>query len=954
MIYAKLSTAITIPFGPVLDSAGAEYTGAAVGDVKISKNNGTPAALNGSATLTHKEVGMYELVLTTSDISAVGQATLQLSKTTYVAPPVHLIVLPAKVYDSIVGGTDNLEVDTIQWLGVAPLGAVALYSQMVAQAAAISVVNQALGSFADEIAWDDPSPHPHTLAHAVWMRKRMQHHVQVTDIARATNYYFDQDAANDAGAGTLLSPFKSMTKARSLRGTNVGLWFKRGKSWVGEGGLDLTAYPLMTWAAYGTGSRPLFDMNSVETDGAVWGAGSVLKGIKVGNCGIATPATQNWACKSIVTGTDVALAIDCDFYDGSFHTYGTDVAGGGTPGGITYFVNCLLGGVKSGDGSGTPGVSYNYDGGQRCELWYCTHYNGVVGAANALFISHTNGGTAYIGGMVFFGNTVKGGMAQGYTTPYSLASVDPSWTKTTSQIWEYGTRVEPQANSGTNLTLNKGWRINCYDSIKPADALSMGAGANAWAINCAWDVDLSLVSNINDRWAFWNKNSSGIQAPDLRNCHIRYRNKPANRYVGLEYTCVVDESDGSTGTILRNTIFSRTGTDASTRYFTGIKHATEADHNAFYLITSDGANDAYTNDANKIILDNEPVPLNDPIIGSQMYGTADVEDVPLEFDFFGNPRSIAAPNIGPIESGMLLESVASAMTDGSIPINFGNTLNASATLALSGTTIKNVTDINTKLGTPAGASVSADIAANLAAVLNVQNNTFIGTNIPAMLERPDSGSTSIQIVITFADETGAAKNIDSSALPTVLLVNNAGTNLSSRLSAWTNAATGKYTATYTNTSTDAIDDLHWEITGTVNSKLRRYVALTQIVDTTAVDFTSTDRSNLAAITESLGEMEGVGFDTASDSLAQQRSNLTALAGKFTGITLLAKWLGALAGKTSDASTRTEINATTAGATYNETTDSQEATRDRGDAAWAGGGGGSSSNVTIEEQDVLIQ
>lgn len=117
MIFAKYQTAITIPFGPVLDSDGAEYTGVAVGDVKISKNSGTPAALDGSATLTHKEVGIYELALTTSDISTIGQETVTLSKTTYVAAPVHIIVLPAKVYDSLIGGTDNLETDTIQWLG---------------------------------------------------------------------------------------------------------------------------------------------------------------------------------------------------------------------------------------------------------------------------------------------------------------------------------------------------------------------------------------------------------------------------------------------------------------------------------------------------------------------------------------------------------------------------------------------------------------------------------------------------------------------------------------------------------------------------------------------------------------------------------------------------------------------------------------------------------------------
>jgi hypothetical protein len=57
---------------------------------------------------------------------------------------------------------------------------------------------------------------------------------------------------------------------------------------------------------------------------------------------------------------------------------------------------------------------------------------------------------------------------------------------------------------------------------------------------------------------------------------------------------------------------------------------------------------------------------------------------------------------------------------------------------------------------------------------------------------------------------------------------------------------------------------------------------------------------------------------------------------FSGITSLANWLGALAGKTADTTTRAGINATTAGATYNETTDSQEAVRDRGDAAWVTG------------------
>jgi hypothetical protein len=89
----------------------------------------------------------------------------------------------------------------------------------------------------------------------------------------------------------------------------------------------------------------------------------------------------------------------------------------------------------------------------------------------------------------------------------------------------------------------------------------------------------------------------------------------------------------------------------------------------------------------------------------------------------------------------------------------------------------------------------------------------------------------------------------------------------------------------------------------------------------------------------------------SSALSTAAGNITTILGKFTGITLLARWLGALAGKTADTTTRTEINATTAGAGYNETTDSQEAIRDRGDSAWitgsGGGGGGTTTIVTLQ-------
>jgi hypothetical protein len=91
----------------------------------------------------------------------------------------------------------------------------------------------------------------------------------------------------------------------------------------------------------------------------------------------------------------------------------------------------------------------------------------------------------------------------------------------------------------------------------------------------------------------------------------------------------------------------------------------------------------------------------------------------------------------------------------------------------------------------------------------------------------------------------------------------------------------------------------------------------------------------------------------SAALATVDSNVATLVARitstlFSGITSMADWLGALAGKSTDASTLAEIQSTTAGATFANSTDSLEAIRDRGDAAWAPGeaGSGDASQSTL--------
>lgn len=67
---------------------------------------------------------------------------------------------------------------------------------------------------------------------------------------------------------------------------------------------------------------------------------------------------------------------------------------------------------------------------------------------------------------------------------------------------------------------------------------------------------------------------------------------------------------------------------------------------------------------------------------------------------------------------------------------------------------------------------------------------------------------------------------------------------------------------------------------------------------------------------------------------------------FSGITSLAQWLGLLGGKqVGNTTARTEMRATGAGSgTFDETTDSQEALRDRGDSAWGSSGGLTQADV----------
>ncbi len=113
-MFAKQSTARTFIVGPVLDADGVAVTDCVIGDFKVSKNGGAPGALDGSATLTHRNTGHYSLAATANDLDTLGTAQFVIDDTVNACQPVAFQVVPANVFDSLVGGTDTLQADVTQ------------------------------------------------------------------------------------------------------------------------------------------------------------------------------------------------------------------------------------------------------------------------------------------------------------------------------------------------------------------------------------------------------------------------------------------------------------------------------------------------------------------------------------------------------------------------------------------------------------------------------------------------------------------------------------------------------------------------------------------------------------------------------------------------------------------------------------------------------------------------
>jgi len=145
------------------------------------------------------------------------------------------------------------------------------------------------------------------------------------------------------------------------------------------------------------------------------------------------------------------------------------------------------------------------------------------------------------------------------------------------------------------------------------------------------------------------------------------------------------------------------------------------------------------------------------------------------------------------------------------------------------------------------------LVASSAEVTSIQNNTRVVRVVPTLIERPDSGTTTYRIELMVYDEVGNMEALVSA--PTVALVNQAGTDLSDRLGAATEVSDGHYRWLYTANVAHTLEQLIWTFSVTEGAVTRVYGNTSVIVDTTAVDFTASDRADLQAILADTADMQ---------------------------------------------------------------------------------------------------
>jgi len=121
-MFLKQNTAATFRIGPfqsATDGAVVTNLSLAASDVRLSKAGGAFVSKNEATNPTHDENGWYTCTLDDTDANTLGDLLVSVNKAGAMVAWHRFVVLPANVYDSLVAGSDKLQVDVAEWLNAA-------------------------------------------------------------------------------------------------------------------------------------------------------------------------------------------------------------------------------------------------------------------------------------------------------------------------------------------------------------------------------------------------------------------------------------------------------------------------------------------------------------------------------------------------------------------------------------------------------------------------------------------------------------------------------------------------------------------------------------------------------------------------------------------------------------------------------------------------------------------
>jgi hypothetical protein len=193
----------------------------------------------------------------------------------------------------------------------------------------------------------------------------------------------------------------------------------------------------------------------------------------------------------------------------------------------------------------------------------------------------------------------------------------------------------------------------------------------------------------------------------------------------------------------------------------------------------------------------------------------------------------------------------SAGAAGYVGLDWSQVTNKTASNAFTGTTIATTQKVDLEtIKTNAvvnGGTITFPTNSTLASsseVTAIQNNTRVVRVVPNVIEDPDTGTQTYRIELYLYDDAGNMEAPDSA--PTVALVNQAGTDRSSRLDSTTMTLveTGRYRSIYTATAGNTLEQLLWTFSVVEGGATRKYGNTSIVGVDMSSTFTAADRVTL--------------------------------------------------------------------------------------------------------------